>query len=130
MEFWGEFRVTRHRSLHLYPKGQRGPFEESFPKFLNFAGDNRALLPVWLVADDSGAADCPWNSRAEFDQASQTVRMKELRQFLAKTVDLQAAFMVERLQQALPKMLAEAPPAERARVQQRFDRVADSTRGC
>jgi hypothetical protein len=115
-----------------YPKGQRGPFEESFPKFLSFAGDKRALLPVWLrhTAGDSDAVDCPWNSRAEFTQASQTVRMKELRQFLAKTVDLQAAFMVERLQQALPKMLAEAAPAERASLRQRFDRVADSPSGC
>ena len=32
--------------------------------------------------------------------------MKELRQFLADTVDLQAQFLVQRLQQALPKMLA------------------------
>jgi hypothetical protein len=116
-----------------YPKGQRGPFEESFPEFLSFAGNNRALLPVWLqhhTAGDSGTADCPWNSRAEFTHASQTVRMKELRQFLAKTVDLQAAFMVERLQQALPKMLAEAPPAERTSIRQQFDRVADSPSGC
>lgn len=114
-----------------YPKGQRGPFEESFPRFLSFAGDKRALLPAWLRQQDAGdSGDCPWNSRAEFDQASHTVRMKELREFLAKTVDLQAAFMVERLQQALPKMLAEAPPAERAHVRQRFDRLADSSRGC
>jgi hypothetical protein len=116
-----------------YPKGQRGPFEESFPKFLSFAGDKKAPVPVWVrseMAGDSASADCPWNSRAEFNQASQTVRMKELRQFLVKTVDLQAAFMVERLQQALPKMLAEAPPAEQASVRDRFDRVADSPGGC
>src|SRR6266513_2537733 len=31
-----------------YPKGARGPFEESFPRFLSFARNNRALLPVWL----------------------------------------------------------------------------------
>ena len=116
-----------------YPKGLRGPFEESFPKFLRFVRNNRALLPVWLqhhAEADPGSAGCPWNSRTEFYQASQTVRMKELRQFLAKTVDLQTAFMVERLQQALPKMLEEAPPAERASVQQRFDWVARSPNGC
>ena len=113
-----------------YPKGQRGPFEESFPEFLNFAGHKRTLLPAWLATDASGTPDCPWNARAEFNRASQTVRMKELRQFLAKTVDLQAAFMVERLQQALPKMLAEAPSSERVRLQQRFDRVADTPSGC
>jgi len=116
-----------------YPKGVRGPFEESFPKFLRFAGENRAVLPIWLqhlAADDSGAPDCPWNSRAEFNQASQTVRMKELRQFLARAVDLQAEFLVVRLQQALPKMLAEAAPSKRAEVRQQFDRVVDSPSGC
>ncbi len=55
--------------------------------------------------------------------------MKELRQFLANTVDLQAEFLVERLQQALPKMLAEAAPSERARVQQQFERVAELAEG-
>src|SRR5437763_4151360 len=62
-----------------YPKGQRGPFEESFPKFLSFAGKNRALPPIWLqhpTGSDSGDVRCPWNSRAEFYQASQTMRMK------------------------------------------------------
>ena len=52
--------------------------------------------------------------------------MKEFRQFLANTVDLQAEFLVQRLQRALPKILAEAAPAERAQVQQQFDRVAKS----
>lgn len=116
-----------------YPKGGRGPFEESFPKFLRFAADKRISLPAWLqshMATDSTGLDCPWNSRAEFYHASQSDRMKELRQFLAKTIDVQAAFMVDRLEQALPKMLTEASPTERASLRQRFDRVADSATGC
>jgi len=116
-----------------YPKGVRGPFEESFPKFLRFAGESRAVLPIWLqhlAAGDSGAPDCPWNSRAEFNQASQTVPMKELRQFLARTVDLQAEFLVKRLREALPKMLAEAAPSRRTQVRQQFDRLAGSAMGC
>ena len=116
-----------------YPKGQRGPFEESFPKFLRFAGENQAVLPAWLQPVStvgSGAPDCPWKSRADFNQASQTVRMKELRQFLAQTVDLQAEFLVERLRQALPKMLGEAAPSKRTQVRQQFDRLAGSAMGC
>lgn len=109
-----------------YPKGPRGPFEESFPKFVSFATARGLPLPEVLRK----TGDCPWNSRAEFMQASQTEQMKQLRQFLATTVDLQAEFLVERLQQALPKMLAEAPASERARVQQQFDRVAGSPMGC
>lgn len=109
-----------------YPKGARGPFDESFPKFVRFATGRGLPLPEVL----RGHEDCPWNSRTEFIQASQSDQMKQLRQFLANTVDLQAEFLVERLQQALPKMLAEAPAAERARVQQQFDRVAGSAMGC
>ena len=109
-----------------YPRGERGPFDESFPKFVSFAAAHGTTLPEVLRAK----GDCPWNSRAEFNQASQTERMKELREFLAKTVDLQAEFLVQRLQQALPKMLAEAAPSRRVQVQHQFDRVAGSAMGC
>jgi hypothetical protein len=115
-----------------YPKGQRGPFEESFPKFLSFAAEHRTTLPAWLhsAAAGSGAPDCPWNSRSEFNQATQSVQMKELRQFLAQTVDLQAEFLVDRLRQALPKMLADAAAPRREQVRQQFDRLAGSASGC
>jgi hypothetical protein len=109
-----------------YPKGVRGPFDESFPKFVAFAAGRGAALPAVL----KGAESCPWNSRADFVQAAQTAPMKELRAFLAKTIDLQAEFLVNRLQQALPKMLAESGTANGSQVQQRFDRVASSAMGC
>jgi hypothetical protein len=108
-----------------YPKDARGPFEESFPKFLSFAAARKVKLPEVLRPQ----GDCPWNSRAEFNQASQTERMKELRRFLATTIDLQAEFLVQRLQQALPKMLAETAASKRAQVRQQFDRVAVSAMG-
>ena len=83
-------------------------------------------LPEIVLAKEG----CPWNSRAEFNQASRTPRMKELRQFLANTLNLQAEFLVQRLQQALPKMLAEGGGTNGAQIQQRFDRVAGSPMGC
>ena len=109
-----------------YPKGVRGPFEESFPKFIEFAAGRGIKLPAVAKA----AEGCPWKSRAEFTQAAQTPPMKELRAFLARTVDLQAEFLVNRLRQALPKMLAESGAADGPQVQQRFDRVASSAMGC
>ena len=109
-----------------YPKGVRGPFDESFPKFVDFAGARNAKLPAVLVAK----AGCPWKSRAEFYQAAQSPAMKELRAFLARTIDLQAEFLVRRLRDALPKMLAEGGASNRAQVQERFDRVASSAAGC
>jgi hypothetical protein len=109
-----------------YPKGVRGPFDESFPKFVDFAGARNAKLPAVLVAKDG----CPWKSRAEFYQAAQSPAMKELRAFLARTIDLQAEFLVHRLRDALPKMLAEGGASNHAQVQERFDRVASSAAGC
>ena len=111
-----------------YPKDQRGPFEESFPKLVSFISSRGAKLPKLL----SGGAEqpCPWNSRAEFLRAHQTAEMNQLRQFLAGTVDLQTEFLIARLQNALPKMLNEAAPSDRANVQQQFERMASTSQGC
>ncbi len=111
-----------------YPKGRRGPFEESFPKLVSFISKHGAKLPTLLLR--GGEQPCPWNSRAEFVQAQHTVEMNQLRKFLVDTIDLQAEFLIARLESALPKMLDEAAPADRANVQQQFARLARTPQGC
>jgi hypothetical protein len=111
-----------------YPKGVRGPFAESFPQLVEFAARRDARLPQIVTAHRE--AGCPWKSRGEFLAANQTPEMKQLRQFLAGTVDLQAEFLVQRLQQALPKILAGATPGGRAEIERHFDRVASTAQGC
>src|SRR5437773_8624258 len=111
-----------------YPKDQRGPFEESFPKLVSFISGRGAKLPKLLSGD--AEQPCPWNSRAESLGAQHTAEMNQLRQFLADTVDLQTEFLIARLQSALPKMLREAAPSDRANVQQQFERMAKTPRGC
>ena len=110
-----------------YPKGQHGPFEESFPKVVSFISKRGAKLPTLLLRGSD--QPCPWNSRAEFLRAQHTLDMEQLRRFLADTIDLQAEFLIARLQSALPKMLDEAAPAERANVQQQFDRLVRTPQG-
>ena len=110
-----------------YPKGVRGPFEESFPDLMAYVANRAAKLPEVALRNRDG---CPWQSRAQFNAASQSAEMKELRQFLAETVDLQAQFLVQRLQQALPKMLAKSRPAGGGNLQRQFDRVATTPQGC
>jgi len=111
-----------------YPKNQRGPFEESFPKLVSFIASRGAKLPALLLRIDE--TPCPWNSRAEFLHAQHTPELNQLRQFLANTVDFQAEFLIARLQTALPKMLAEAAHSDRANVQQQFERMASTPEGC
>ena len=116
-----------------YPKGVRGPFDESFPKFVRFVAAARAhqrslYFPTTL--DLKGENPCPWNSRTEFQRAQDSPEMRELREFLAHSIDLQAQFLVHRLREALPKMLAEAGGANHGQVQANFDRVASTANGC
>src|SRR5882762_3624373 len=111
-----------------YPKGQRGPFEESFPKLISFISRRGAKLPKLVLGRDD--APCPWNSRTEFLLVQHTAEMNQLRQFLSDTVDLQTEFLIARLRSALPKMLTEAAPPDRGKVQQQFERLASTARGC
>src|SRR5437899_12848989 len=112
-----------------YPKARRGPFEESFPKVVSFISSRGAKLPAVLL--DAGAGNaCPWNSRAEIVRAQHSVEMNQLRRFLSDTIDLQAEFLVARLEAALPKMLAEAAPTDRLNVQQQIERLTKTPQGC
>jgi hypothetical protein len=111
-----------------YPKGRRGPFEESFPKLVSFISKRGAKLPTLLLG--SSEKPCPWNSRTEFLRAQHSAEMNQLRRFLTDTIDLQAEFLIARLESALPKMLAEAAPSERANVQEQFERLAKTRQGC
>ena len=111
-----------------YPREMGGPFDESFPKLVSFVSGRGVKLPKMLLG--AGELSCPWKSRGDFLRARQTPEMQQLRQFLADTVDLQAEFLVARLQGALPKMLAEAAPPDRANVERQFQRMASTSQGC
>jgi hypothetical protein len=109
-----------------YPEGMRGPFEESFPEFLEFARKRGSTVPVWL----NQATFCPWSSRADFSGAQNSSQMRELRQYLAHTVDLQTQFLLARLQQSLAKMLDEVASGARDNVRRQFTRIASTPHGC
>jgi len=106
-----------------YPKGRQGPFEESFPKLAKFLSSHGAKTASWMNGD------CPWNSRAEFQAQFQSERMNEVRALLFETIRLQSRFLVQRMKASLPKMLAEAPAAQRDNVRAQFQRMLSTSSG-
>ena len=108
-----------------YPKGERGPFEESFPGLVKFLAANGAKLPEWLKP---GMA-CPWRTRAEFQAAAKGKQMTELRDLLASTVAWQSRFLAQRMETSLPKLLAATSAARRAQVKKQFERLAANGKG-
>ena len=111
-----------------YPKDMQGPFDESFPKLVSFISRRGAKLPALLLAAKD--LSCPWKTRREFLAAQDTQSMKQLRRFLVDTIDLQAQFMVARLQESLPKMAAEAPPGMRSKIERHFNNLGATRQGC
>lgn len=101
-----------------YPKGKRGPFQESFPALIAYLGKEGVKTPSWT------AGPCPWNTKAEFQKDFESARLVELRTLLKNTVPQQARFAALRLEQALPKMLEAAPAAQRDLIRKNFYRVA------
>lgn len=106
-----------------YPKGRSGPFEESFPPLLAFLQARGIGVPAWAQGP------CPWGSKAAFDADKNGARQKELRVLLSQTVRQQTEFIMDRMQRALPKMLAETPRGQRASVQMVFQSLAATPEG-
>lgn len=92
-----------------YPKGQRGPFAESFPEFVAFAESQGTPVPPYL----RGAA--PWATRAAF-VADKSGLAERMRRWLAANLTIQVKFLHARARAALPTMLSHSkkPQAVRA----------------
>lgn len=101
-----------------YPKGYRGPFDESFPRLARYLAEHGAKVPEWALD-----RPCPWSTRAEFMADFRSPRMNALRDLLARTLRLQAAFIVDRMEASLPKMLEKAPAAQRENVRTQYQRL-------
>ena len=108
-----------------YPKGPKGPFEESFPALIQYFAQNKVQLPEWLHS----GMPCPWPDRDSFLKDAQAPRMRELRELLSKTIALQSHFLAERLEKSLPSMLKTLPNAEQTSIKNTFDRLASNPKG-
>lgn len=107
-----------------YPAGFNGPFEESWPRFIQYAVQRGATPPA--VARERHS---PWNTRAEFQRDFDGPKLTSLRQWLAGNVGLQTDFIILRSRAALPKILAAAPAGQRARIEVNYHNVASTPQG-
>ena len=103
-----------------YPAGYSGPFDESFPKFVQYAQHRGVAVPNYM----KGAA--PWPNKRAF-LADTSGRANAMRQWLAAHVELQTEFIILRSKAALPRMMqASANPAA---VQAHYNALATTTQG-
>jgi len=110
-----------------FPAGKTAPFDESFPRMLEFLRQQNVRLPLWL--DRTPIPPCPWTSRTDFIKNFKSPQMKQLRQFLLDTVAEQTQFLVMRAQSAIDKILESTPESvERQHITTQFARIAQASK--
>ena len=108
-----------------YPAGVKQKFKETFPELVRFIKARGKKIPTIAMH-----RYCPWTTRAEFMEALNSSRMKDLREFLKETFDLQIAFAIHRLKKSLPIMVRLMnKESQKNHIKQQFYRVLDSKNG-
>lgn len=108
-----------------YPEGTSGPYEEQFPALVDYLKKHDVTVPEWL----SEAKGCPWKNKKVFDESKYNTRETDLKLFLAETIDMQIAFMVERLHQFLPQMLANVVESKHNLIKNHFHHILNHPKG-
>lgn len=110
-----------------FPRTKSKKFTETFPSLVAFLIEKKAIVPEWLATKPQ--QPCPWKSYEDFVQHSTSTQAQELRTLLTKTVALQAEFILQRAEKALPSIIRLTAEEKRAHVKQQFHRMTSSTRG-
>jgi hypothetical protein len=101
------------------------PYIESFTKLLTYLKEDRVELPHGITPN----TPCLWPSRTAFYQDFDTPKMYELRQFLKTTFSEQAQFIVLRLNQSLPQIIAVASKNRQSHIKNRFETIVQTPNG-
>jgi hypothetical protein len=107
-----------------YKQQQNERFEETFPNLLAFYKKHGYELPSWLEALEN--SDAPWQNREQFLADLDSQRMRQLRDFLGSTTELQVLFIVERLHGSTADLFRGLEPPVRRAVETSFYEVANS----
>ncbi len=107
-----------------YPEGRMGVFEETFPHLLTFLESRGKILPPPLQKNRK----CPWYTKKDFEKDFDESSLRKIRRFLYETRSDQALFMVKRLEESLPKLLACAPK-EKEHIETLFQSLLANTKG-
>lgn len=110
-----------------FPAGLPAPFEESFPRLIEFYRRHNVALPDWL--DKTPVPPCPWKTRADFLAARSSPQVVKLRKLLHDTKGVQIQYLLERARGALDAILAKTPDeSQRRHIELQFSRLVTASK--
>lgn len=128
--FWSpreEFMSLGIAHFIWYPEGQSGPFTETFPDLINYFKNVNEPLPTWLATRTERGA--PWQYRQAFEDDKYSQRVRELRDLMSRTMNLQANFMAKRLRKALPEIASHVSDYDREKIIARYKAIEKTKNG-
>lgn len=110
-----------------YPAGVEGPFVESFPGWVRFAQEAGEPVPLWLA--ELVPLNAPWPDRAGFLAAQSDPRVMSLREWLSNTQGLQVAYILNRAQNSLARVVVAAPASQQVDLARRLEALTATPGG-
>jgi hypothetical protein len=108
-----------------YPNKEKGPFKEQFPALLTYFKKHGVTPPAWL----SDLKFAPWKSREQFYTEFDDEALRQLRVFLSEHIDLQVKFVILRLENAIPLIIADCNKQQKKRVIANLSQLTSTTQG-
>jgi len=108
-----------------YPRENADIYTQTFPDLIAYFKKKKVKLPAWLA----NAKYAPWKSKEEFDTMAQSAQVQGLRKLMADTIDLQVEFVIQRLENAWPRIKKNANPTKRKAVEQNFRALMQTPQG-
>jgi len=109
-----------------YPKGRSAQFGNTFPQLLSYLESNNVILPNWLSRSKNAA---PWRSKSELNRARNSYQVQQLKRILYETRDLQAKFILQRAERAIPRLVKAAPANQKGHVIRNVKTLMNSAGG-
>ena len=100
-----------------YPQGTPKKFEETFPTLIDFLSeqlkDTERTIPAWIKSKKG----FPWKTREAFLKDLRCKKVRQLRDLLSDTLDLQIAFLFERFNSAEAQLLPQLTESQKAHLE-------------
>jgi hypothetical protein len=110
-----------------FPDNSPSIFKDSFRPFLKFAKKAGEHLPA--VLDKTPFPSCPWVSRKQFLMSKESPEYKDILDFMIKTKDCQADYLIKTTKRSLRKIINAVPANQRLRITKYLSELTSNAQG-
>jgi hypothetical protein len=110
-----------------YPSDSPDNPNEAFDRYLQYAKDRGEHLPDWL--DKNPFPVCPWRSRDEFINSKDSRQYKDLMDFMVRTKNCQANYLIENTKRSLQKIIDVLPDDQRPHIDKLISQLSSNPKG-